>query len=138
MIWAGWYILCLGALIVLGLFRNISKNYIYLLIGNLAATIIFICVLLFITVSVVPATLVTLILGMLAIGAVPVAYNTLEGHVPLAVRLICGGIILAGIIGVAVAGWVTNYASDLAVFSFVMGAIYIVIFIMASIMFYDR
>lgn len=138
MIWSGWYILCLGALIVIGLFRNIHKNYIYLLIGNLAATIVFICILLYMTVSIIPATLVTLILGMLAIGAIPVAYNTLEGQTPLAVKLICGGVILAGIIGVAVAGWATNYAGNLAVFSFVMGAIYIVLFLTASIMFYSR
>jgi hypothetical protein len=138
MVWSGWYILCGGALIIIGLFRNIHKNYIYLLIGNIAATIVFICVLLFFTVEVVFAALVTVVLCMLAVGAIPVAYNYIEGNPPLAVKLICGGVIVLGVVGVAVAGWITDYVSDLAVFSFVMGAIYVVFFLMASIMFYNR
>lgn len=35
-------------------------------------------------------------------------------------------------------GWISNYVSDFAVFSFVMGSIYIVLFLMGSVMFYDR
>lgn len=85
-----------------------------------------------------PAALVTIVLCILAIGAVPIAYNSLEGNTPLAVKLICGGLIVVGVGGIAIVGWVSNYVSDFAVFSFVMGAVYFVLLLMGSAMFYDR
>lgn len=138
MVWSGWYILCGAAQVVLSFLLNIKKTYIYILLANIAAAAVFICLLLFFTVDVLPAALVTVILCVIAVGSIPIAYNNLEGHTPLAVKLICGGVIVVGVIGIAIVGWVTNYISDFAVFTFVMGALYVVLFLMASVMFYDR
>jgi hypothetical protein len=44
---------------------------------NIVLTAAFICLLLFLTVQIFPAILVTIIILLLAVGAVPVAYNHL-------------------------------------------------------------
>ena len=73
---------------------------------------------------------------LLAVGAVPVAYNHLEGGTPTHVKVICGILILAAVVGMAVMGYILKVANNFAIFSFVMAAIYIVLFVIASALFY--
>ena len=53
-------------------------------------------------------------------------------------KVICGILLIGGIIALAVLGFAFNLASDFAVFSFVMGSLYIILFVIASAMYYDR
>ena len=135
MIWAAWYMLCGVTAVVICLFRNIHRTYIYVMLTNIALTIIFICVLLFFTVGIFVAALVTVILVMLSIGAIPIAYSHLEGNMPGWVKIIVATVIGAGVIGISVAGWATNVVSDFAVFTFLMGALFVVFFLVASAMY---
>jgi hypothetical protein len=138
MIWCGWYILCLLAMVIQGALRNIKRTYIYLLVLNILLTMVFVCLLLFLTVSVFPATLVTVILVMLSVGAVPIAYSNLEGHIPTPVKATCGLVIGVGVGSIAGIGLAFDVASNFAVFSFVMACIYLVLFVMAIIMYIER
>jgi hypothetical protein len=124
--------------VVLGLLRNIKRTYIYLLLANIALTAVFICILLFATQPPFPAALATLVLCLLAIGAVPVAYNNLEGSVPTSVKATCALLIVSGVVTIAVLGYVLQVASNFAIFSFVMWAGYIVLLLTASAMFYQQ
>ena len=138
MIWSGFYILMAVVMVIQGCLRNIKRAYIYLMVVNIFLTIVFLCVILYFTIQVFEATLVTVILLLLAIGSIPIAYSNLEGRIPKAVKIICGSIIVIGVAAIAVVGWNFNVASNFAIFSFVMGSIYVVLFIMASIMYFDR
>ena len=108
------------------------------MVVNIALTMVYMCVMLYLTIQVFSATLVTVILLLLAIGSIPIAYSNLEGRIPTAVKVICGSIIILGVAAIAVLGFVFNIASNFAIYSFVVIAIYIVLFIMATIMFLDR
>ena len=77
MFWSGWYILSSVAMIIYGLLRNMKKTYVYIIAINILVTMIYICVLLFFTVSLISAGFVTIILFLLSVGAVPVAYNSI-------------------------------------------------------------
>lgn len=138
MAWSGWYIIVGAACITMGFARNIDKKYIYLLIANVAATIVFVCTILFLTIETFMAVLVTAILLMLSLGSVPIAYNNIEGNTPTIIKIICACLIGGGVAAIAIVGWVTDVASNFAVFSFVMGAIYAVLFVVASAMFLER
>ena len=134
-IWAFWYLLCSVAFLVFSVVRNIKKNYIYLMAINIILTVIYLCVILFLTISAYVAGLVTAILFMLGVGSVPIAYNYIENRIPKVVKIVCGGIIVAGVVGIAVVGVVFQVASHFAIFSFVMGAVYIVLFSTATIIY---
>lgn len=138
MAWSGWYIIVGAACITMGFARNIDKKYIYLLIANVAATIVFVCTILFLTIETFMAVLVTAILLMLSLGSVPIAYNNIEGNTPTIIKIICACLIGGGVAAIAIVGWVTDVGSNFAVFSFVMGAIYAVLFVVASAMFLER
>ena len=107
-----------------------------MILANITLTAVFICLLLFFTVQLFIATLVTIVLFLLVVGAVPVAYNHLEGGTPTHVKVICGILILAAVVGMAVMGYILKVANNFAIFSFVMAAIYIVLFVIASALFY--
>ena len=138
LIWAGIYILVSGAAVAYGLFRNIKRGVVYMMLVNIGLTGVFVCLLLFMTVEVFQAALVTLVLCLLAIGAVPVAYNHLNGSIPTYIKIITGSLIFLGVVGTAITGFFLNVASDFAVFSFVAGSIYLVLFILASALYYER
>lgn len=76
-VWAGWYTMSAVAALVFSLLRNIKRSYVYLMVINILLTVLYVCLLLFLTSSVFVAGLVTAILLMLGIGAVPIAYNNL-------------------------------------------------------------
>lgn len=136
LIWAALYIFCSGAAVAYGLFRNIKKTVIYMILVNIILTGVFVCLLLFLTVSIFPAALVTMMLFLLAVGAVPVAYNHLEGNTPTSVKIICGLLITVGVVSMAVIGHMLQVADNFAIFSFVMASIYIVLFVIATALFY--
>ena len=138
MIWSCFYIIVAVAMIVQGFLRNIKRPYIYIMVANVFLTMAYICVILYMTVQVFTASVVTVILVLLSVGSIPIAYSTLEGRIPTAVKVICGLIIGLGVAAIAVVGWVFNVASNFAIFTFVMVSMYIVLFIIASIMFFDR
>jgi hypothetical protein len=109
-----------------------------MILANITLTAVFVCLLLFFTVEIFIATLVTIVLFLLAVGAVPVAYNHLEGSTPTHVKVICGFLILTAVVGMALMGYILKVANNFAIFSFVMVAIYIVLFVIASALFYER
>ncbi len=135
-VWSGWYILCTASVLVLGLARGIKKSYVYQLLAIITLTAIFICIILYATVSALAATIVTVVICLIAIAAVPIAYNKLEGSTPLAVKIICGVIIVGGVIGMSILGKISGFADNFAIFSFVMVSLYIIMFVAASVMFY--
>lgn len=137
-VWSGWHILCTAGVLSLGLARGIKKQCIYQLLASITLTAVYICAMLFATVSSLAATIVTVVIVMLAIGAVPIAYNQLEGSTPKVVKGVCGSIIVVGVVGTAILGKVSGFASNFAIFSFVMGSLYVVMFVVASILFYER
>jgi hypothetical protein len=136
-IWSAWYLLAAVGMLIFSLLRNIKRSYVYLMVVNILLTVLYVCVLLFLTTSVFVAGLVTAILLMLGLGAVPVAYNSLEGRIPTAVKVVCGALIVVGVVAIAVVGFVFQVASNFAVFSFVMAAIYIVLFAVGSILYFN-
>ena len=138
MVWSIFYILVALAMIIQGFLRNIKRTYIYIMTVNIFLTMVFICVILYLTVQVFTATLVTVILVLLSVGAIPIAYSTLENRIPTVVKVICGLVIGIGVAAIAVLGFVFKVASNFAIFSFVMGALYVVLFLIAAIMYFDR
>ena len=77
MVWSGLYIVATTAMLAEGLLRNIQRSYIYLLMLNIGLTIVFICLILYLTIEVFPATIVTTGIILLVVGCIPVAYNNL-------------------------------------------------------------
>lgn len=75
---------------------------------------------------------------LLAVGCIPIAYNNLEGYVPTSVKVICSLIVGGGVLAIAAIGWIFNLASNFAVFSFLMLCIFLVLFAVASAIFYER
>lgn len=74
MIWSGFNILSLAAMLAYGITKKIEKSLIYWLLANLALTILFICIFLGFTVPAINAIIVSVILCLACIGAIPVAF----------------------------------------------------------------
>ena len=77
MIWAAFYMLVAVVMIIQGCLRNIKRAYIYVMVANLFLTIAYLCIILYLTIQVFVATLVTAVLLLLAVGAIPIAYSNL-------------------------------------------------------------
>jgi len=138
MAWAIFYIIVGVAMVIQGFLRNIKRPYIYVMTVNIFVTMAFICIILFLTVHFYVATVVTVILVLLSVGAIPIAYSTLENRIPTAVKVVCGLIIGIGVAAIAVVALAFGVASNFVVFSFVMGAIYLVLYTLAAVMYFDR
>jgi hypothetical protein len=101
-------------------------------------TIFFICIFLGFTVQPIAAIVVGIILAMAIVGAIPIAYVYIKGSLPFELKIVCGGIIVIGVIVISLLGFLLDLISDFAVFSFVMGVIYIILMIVASVIFYQK
>ena len=77
MIWSCFYIIVAVATVIQGFLRNIKRPYIYVMAANIFLTMTYICVVLYMTVQVFTASVVTVILVLLSVGAIPIAYSTL-------------------------------------------------------------
>ena len=60
------------------------------LILNIGLTIAFLIIFIFFTLSTMIAILISIIIGMICIGAIPLAFNRIQGSVPTVVKVICG------------------------------------------------
>lgn len=74
MIWSGVNIFGLAAMLAYGITKKIEKSLIYWLVANLALTIFFICIFLGFTVPAINAIIVSVILCLACVGAIPVAF----------------------------------------------------------------
>lgn len=138
MVWAAVYILGLSGMLSFGVVKKIEKSLIYWLVLNVGLTICFICIFLGFTVPPIIAIIVSVVLFLACLGAVPVAYIYIEGHLPTYIKVICGVFIGGGVVILSIIGFVFGFASDFAVFTFVMAAIYIILMIIGGAIFYQK
>jgi hypothetical protein len=138
MIWGVFNILALTGMLSYGVAKKIEKNLLYWLILNLGLTICFICIFLGFTAPPLIAAVVSAILLIACVGAVPVAFIYIEGHLPTYVKAICGVIIGGGIIVLSIMGFSLGLASNFAVFSFIMTCTYIVLMVIGGALFYQK
>lgn len=138
MVWAGFYISTLVSMLALGITKKIKKQLIYWLLLNIAMTIVFICVFLGFTAPVLLAVIVSVVLFLLCIAAIPIAYIYIEGHLPTYVKAICGIAIIGGVIILALMGFILQIASNFAIFTFIMISLYVILFIVATVIFYQK
>jgi hypothetical protein len=138
LIWAGIYIISLAGMISYGVAKKIEKKLIYWLILNLGLTICFICIFLGFTVPPIIAIIVSVVLFLACIGAIPVAFVYIEGHLPTYIKIICGVVIGGGVATLSVIGFAYGFASNFAVFTFVILCIYVILMIVASAIFYQK
>jgi len=138
MLWAAIYIIFTASMLGYGILKSMKKQYIYLLILNISLTLCFICIFLGCTVQPIIAIVVSIILAIACVGAIPIAYVYIEGTLPFALKIVCGSVIVGGVILISLLGFLLDVVSDFTVFSFVMGAIYIILMVVASVMFYQK
>jgi hypothetical protein len=138
MVWGGLNILGLGAMLAYGITKKIEETLIYWLIANLGLTILFICIFLGFTVPPLAAIVVSVVLFLACIGAVPVAFVYIKGHLPTPVKALCGIFIIGGIVGLSIAGFVLGFASNFAVFTFIMACIYIILMLIGGVIFLQK
>ena len=60
------------------------------------------------------------------------------GRIPTYVKVICGIVIGGGVIILSIIGFTYGFASDFAVFTFVMLCIYLILMIIGGAMFYQK
>lgn len=138
MVWAGIYILCLAGMLSYGVAKKIKKSLVYWLILNTGLTICFICLFLAFNVPAIIAIIVSVVLFLACIGAIPVAFFNIEGHLPTYIKVICGTIIGGGVIALSIIGFVLEFASNFAVFTFVLISIYLILMMIGGGMFYQK
>jgi hypothetical protein len=138
MVWAAIYIIALTGMLAYGVVKKIQKSLIYWLIANLGLTICFICVFIGFKAPAIVAIIISAVLFMACVAAVPVAFLYIEGYLPTFIKAICGIIIGGGVIVLSVIGFVLGFASDFAVFTFVMFCIYIILMVIAGGIFYQK
>lgn len=98
----------------------------------------FICLFLGFTASLAVSVVVSIIMLMSFVAAIPITYVYLELALSLALKIVCATIIVGGVLSIAFLGFLLDVVSDFTVFSFVMGAIYIIIMIVSSVIFYQK
>ena len=108
------------------------------LILNIGLTIAFLIIFIFFTLSTMIAILISIIIGMICIGAIPLAFNRIQGSVPTVVKVICGICIVGSITVLSIVAFMNNFASNFAIFSFIIIASYIIVFLLASLVFYEK
>lgn len=74
MVWAGIYILTLAAIMVMAIAKLIQKKYVYWLIINVSLTLLFVCVFLGLTQKPYIAGIVSIVVFMVCVGAIPVVH----------------------------------------------------------------
>ena len=77
MLWAFIYVVQLATLLVYGVIKSISKSLKYWLILNIVLTFVFVCVFLGLTSDPLAAIIVSVLIFMSCVGAVPVAYQNI-------------------------------------------------------------
>lgn len=138
MVWALVHIIAFSVMLSYGIAKKIEKKLVYNLIFNVFLTICFICIFLALTNDAIIAIIVSITLFMICVGAVPVAFQHIEGHLPNYIKIICGVVIGGGIIGLSIASIFLNFASNFAVFSFDMSCIYLILLIIGLSIFYQK
>ena len=100
-------------------------------------TIFFICIFLGFKAEPIVAIIVSAILLMACVAAVPVAFLYIEGYLPTYIKAICGSIIGGGTVTLSVVGFSLGFASDFAVFTFIIFSVYIVLMVVGGTIFYS-
>lgn len=138
MVWATIYIISLTGMLSYGVTKKIKKSLIYWLLLNTGLTICFICLFLAFNEPIILAIIVSVVLFLVCVGAIPVAFIYIEGHLPTYIKAICGSIIGGGVIALSIVGFNLGFASNFVVFTFVILSIYIILMIIAGGMFYQK
>jgi hypothetical protein len=138
MVWAVIYIISLAGMLSYGVAKKMNKSLIYWLILNTGLTICFICLFLAFNAPAIIAIIVSVVLFLVCIGAIPAAFLNIEGHLPTYIKAICGSIIVGGVISLSIVGFALGFASNFAVFTFVLISIYLILMIIGGGMFYQK
>lgn len=138
MVWAVVHIFAFSIMLTYGIAKKIEKKLVYCLIVNVFLVICFICLFLALTNDAIVAVIVSITLFMICVGAIPVAFQHIEGHLPTYIKIICGVVIGGGIAGLSIGSVLLNYASNYAVFSFDMGCLYLILVIIGLSIFYQK
>lgn len=131
--WAAIFLTLSVISLILGFLSEVERKAMVILSVLAGLSVLFICLLISFAYAIFAGVIIAVISLLVIIGMLPIYYLVSEGNIPkkviIMVSIIIGGIVIAS----AVVAFILKIASNFAIYSFVVGFIYIVIFIIATV-----
>lgn len=138
LIWASLHIVISGLLVGFGIVKGVSRQSTILLSILVIGCLLFISLLIGFTSSIIGSIIFAVCVVLASVCLIPLYYLARYGYIPLHGKLIPGVTMTIAVVGLTVSGFILQVASNMILFTLLMGFIFLVLFCTASSIAYQK